>query len=424
LGTRTPWLSAFAFASTKISSEFIPGEGETMNTAPPMMTPSATREDMQNIRRFQAVRKALLSSDCRDYLEKPLAYWIVPTDRRLPIAFLSRDLAELLATPYEELARTPGIGRKKMASLVDLLARAVATVAENQAVSVAAAAEDPAAWLGAAERNWSLDDRVVVEDDASDGFDSKGVSEVQWERWRETVLRHGLGGDKLGRFAPSLRRVTKVIWNTPLAVFAGYTLAQMRSMKTYGEKRIHAVLEVFHSVHSMLSSIGSQPHLAVKVTPRAIEHIEQWVGRMLQTPGVPAEQDIRENLVRPLLQQIEIDAMPQIMTLAAHRLGLVGPPCSVRQSARNMGLTRARVYQLLNEINDIAVVRWPLGRHQLYQLQQKFDRESAEISPPPDLTQFHAAVELIFPGNRRGADGPLEYVADGFVEDDAALLEV
>ena len=43
-----------------------------------------------------------------------------------------------------------------------------------------------------------------------------------------------------------------------------------------------------------------------------------------------------------------------------------------------MGLTRARVYQLLNEVNDIAVVRWPLGRHQVYELRQKFERESAD----------------------------------------------
>jgi hypothetical protein len=209
-----------------------------------------------------------------------------------------------------------------------------------------------------------------------------------------------------------------------LAVLAGYTLAEMRSMKTYGEKRIQAILEVFHSIHSMLSGLGCQRHLAVRITPCAIEQIERWVGRMLQTPGIPAEQEILDDFIRPLLRQIEIDAMPQIMTLAAHRLGLVGPPCSVRQSARNMGLTRARVYQLLNEINDIVVVRWPLGRHQLYELRQKFDRESAEIVPTPNLTQFCAAVELIFPGSRRGADGPLEYSADDFEEDDAALLEV
>ena len=44
-----------------------------------------------------------------------------------------------------------------------------------------------------------------------------------------------------------------------------------------------------------------------------------------------------------------------------------------------MGLTRARVYQLLNEINDIMMVRWPTGRHQSHELREKFQAEAAEL---------------------------------------------
>jgi hypothetical protein len=73
-----------------------------------------------------------------------------------------------------------------------------------------------------------------------------------------------------------------------------------------------------------------------------------------------------------------------------------------------MGLTRARVYQLLNEINDIMSVRWPTGRHQVYELSDKFQEESERCENPPDLSQFAAAVELFYPGARRGAAGPLE----------------
>ena len=77
-----------------------------------------------------------------------------------------------------------------------------------------------------------------------------------------------------------------------------------------------------------------------------------------------------------------------------------------------MGLTRARVYQLLNEINDIMTVRWPLGRHQVYELREKFQSEARQMDPPPDLNQFPAAVELFYPGSRRGAAGPLEHVGE------------
>lgn len=85
---------------------------------------------------------------------------------------------------------------------------------------------------------------------------------------------------------------------------------------------------------------------------------------------------------------------------------------SVRQAARTMGLTRARVYQLLNEINDIMNVRWPTGRHQVYELHDKLKAEAAEVKDPPDLEPFHAAIELFYPGSRRGAAGRLEQAAE------------
>ena len=75
-----------------------------------------------------------------------------------------------------------------------------------------------------------------------------------------------------------------------------------------------------------------------------------------------------------------------------------------------MGLTRARVYQLLNEINDILTVRWPNGRHQMYELREKLLNESKDMPTPPDLQQFLAAIELFYPGSRRGAAGPLDYM--------------
>jgi hypothetical protein len=359
---------------------------------------------MQNISDFQALRKILLSSAYRTCLEKPLAFWVLPTDRRLPLAFLTRSLGDLLGTPYEELSKTPGVGGKKMTALVKLLARAADTD-PREMPDVAAVAF--ARFVGEGRKSANK-----AKNSERDRFDPKEVSEALWSRWRESVILHGLGGEKLGRFTPSLQNVTKVIWETPLAQFAQYTLDELRSMKSYGDKRIRAVLEVFHGLHSILAGLGPQPYLTVRIVPRAIDRIETWVGRTLQTAGIPSDEELLENFVRPLLEQIDIDASPQILALAQSRLGIGVPMCSVRQAARSMSLTRARVYQLLNEINDIMNVRWPLGRHQVHELLLKFEREAAAIEPPPDLSRFQAIVELTYPGNRRGADGALERIAD------------
>ena len=84
-------------------------------------------EELQVASRFEGLRKLLLSEPYADHLDKPLAYWALPTDRRLPLAFLGRTLRDLLSVPFVDLSATPGIGRKKMGSLVQLLARAANT---------------------------------------------------------------------------------------------------------------------------------------------------------------------------------------------------------------------------------------------------------------------------------------------------------
>jgi hypothetical protein len=43
---------------------------------------------------------------------------------------------------------------------------------------------------------------------------------------------------------------------------------------------------------------------------------------------------------------------------------------------------------------------------------------------PPDLQQFLAAVELFYPGSRRGAAGPLDYMAPEEDEDEAVEVAI
>lgn len=355
-------------------------------------------EQLQVLGRYESLRKTLLAESHRNHLDKPLAYWAVPTDRRLPLALLGRTLDDLLATPFEEIAATPGVGEKKIRSYVKLLARAADTNPAQLPVDLSTRIKHPA--------SGSHDET------SSNGFDSASVSEVLWAQWRQTVLKRGLEGEPLGRFAPTLKKMTRVIWTKPLSDYTDLSLAEIRSMKTHGQKRVKAVLEVFYSIHQLVAGMGSQEQLVVRIVPRLIDAVETWVGRTLQAPGVPGRVEIFEKLTKPLLGQIRNDASRQIVRLAEDRLGINGPITSVRQAARTAGLTRARVYQLLNEINDIINVRWPLGRHQVHELRTKLLEESADGDGSPDLQQFLAAVELFYPATRRGADGAREPLGD------------
>jgi hypothetical protein len=364
-------------------------------------------EQLQIASRFESLRKILFSAEYAEHLEKTLAYWALPSDRRLPLALLGRKLRELLAAPFAELSGTPGIGRKKLASLVLLMGRA----ANTDPAELPADAASPPQQSAAADRGRPVE---------STRLDPANLSEVTWSQWRASVLRHGLGDEKLGRLAPSLRHMTRVIWNTPLRAYADVTLAELRAMKTHGEKRVGAILEVFQGVHAVVANMGSQPHLVTRIIPRLIDQVEQWVGCVLQRPDAAGAEEIFAHFVGPLLEQVRIDATQQIASLAENRLGITGQITSIRQAARSMGLTRARVYQLLNEISDILAVRWPLGRHQVSQLRDKWD-SAASPGKAADWTQFLAAVDLFYPGGGRGVAGPLERALD-LAEEDGQLV--
>ncbi len=348
-------------------------------------------ERLRAITRYEEIRKTLLNSGS-GHLEKPLAHWVLPADRRLPLVFLARPLGNLLKAGFDELAATPGVGRKKIGSFLDLLTRVADSEGNGNGNGNGKEREADGSPAHAADGDFSPDD----------------VSDVVWNRWQEAVRRSGLARESLGRVAPTLRNVTRVIWRTPLADYLDVSLGELRQRRTYGEKRVGAVLEVFFGLHRLLGQLGAHPELAVRLVPRHIDQVEHWIGHCLQHAELPQAAEIAECFIGPLLAQLRHDASEQIVELAEMRLGIGGSPTSVRQTARRMGLTRARIYQLLNEINDILAVRWPLGRWQSYRL---LERLEAETVADRRLDQFRTAVELFYPAARRGAAGAVEQAA-------------
>ena len=65
-------------------------------------------EDYKIVSSFQSLRKTLLEEKFADRLEKPLAYWAMPNDRRLPLAFLGRTIKDLLDTPVRRTVGDAG----------------------------------------------------------------------------------------------------------------------------------------------------------------------------------------------------------------------------------------------------------------------------------------------------------------------------
>ncbi|MCL2116857.1 MAG: hypothetical protein FWH27_00365 [Planctomycetaceae bacterium] len=375
-------------------------------------------EDIQVVPQYEQLRNALLQEQYALHLTKPLAFWTLPTDRRLPLILINRTLGELLQIPFDELCRTPSIGEKKIQSFITLLTRAVNTNVEDIPDSALPLKADSSSTLFLEE---------------NDSFtDSTFVSEIQWQKWQAVILEKGLANEKLGRLCPSLSELTRVIWNNTLGDYCDKTLVEMREIRTHGEKRVTAILKIFHCVCAIVNKVENSKHLIARLVPKDIDRVETWSLQVLNKRGTPHKADIEANYIRPLLEQLKIDATEQICRLAENRIGLQGEVTSIRQAARALGLARARIYQLLNEINDILMVRWPYGRLITSLLRNKFLYEAKERQHnDPEFARFHAAAELFFPwGRREDADDDYffqfmnmsEELANGY-EDEPSRLE-
>jgi hypothetical protein len=360
----------------------------TMERRPLKIIKATSVDDYKIVSSFHSLRKTLLQEKFADRLDKPLAYWALPNDRRLPLAFLGRTVKDLLATPFEELSATPGIGQKKISSLVRLLSRATKDRSPAVPFGIAELSEKRSGSAERARRNGTK-------------FDPTIVSEALWTEWRATAARNGLGREGLGTLARSLQSLPTVIWRTPVENYLHYTLAEIRQLKTHGEKRVRVILEIFYTIHEMLSHTPVDDFLTIRLAPRFIQPLEDWIGRALASATAPDPQEVRERLTLPLLNQLRIDAGETIHELSAARLGTDGAAQSVRQQAKRMGLTRARVYQLLEECATVMEIRWPQGQLLLNRLVAKLE---ADPDLQVDLQLLRATTELFFPGKKRLAD--------------------
>jgi hypothetical protein len=307
-------------------------------------------EEHKLISSFEAVKKTLSNDEFADRLDKPLAYWALPNDRRLPLAFLGRSVGELLSTPFNELTATRGIGQKKISSLVKLLHRATNS-------------DPPAVPYGIKEladeiENSNNEDEVIP----ACKFDPAMVSEALWVQWCETARRFHLNKEKLGRLAPSLQHLPTVIWDTPLGEYMNRSLAEIRQLRTHGEKRVRVVLEVFHAVHELLGEASDETHLSLTLVARFVPPVEAWLQAIANRLDLPTREQVANELAIPLLRQIRIDSGNTVYQLARDRLGIGVEPKSVRQQSAELDVTRARIYQLLEDCGKVMEVRWPVGR--------------------------------------------------------------
>ena len=177
-------------------------------------------------------------------------------------------------------------------------------------------------------------------------------------------------------------------------------MAQIRRLRTHGEKRVRAILEVFCTVHEALSTAVLDEQLDIDLVPRFVPPLERWVLEAMESSAPPTVATLERHVAAPLVKQIENDLGEQVAELATGRLQLDKRAPSVKQQAEKLGVTRARVYQLLEDCGRVMEVRWPEGRWLLAPLAEKL-----RDGTPEALGLFHAIRDLFYPEERPQAAG-------------------
>jgi hypothetical protein len=211
-----------------------------------------------------------------------------------------------------------------------------------------------------------------------------------------------LGREKLGRLAPSLQSLPTVIWHKTLHEFLDYTLQEIRDMKTYGEKRVRAIMEVFYVAQRVAAALEGAPHVAMRLAPKFVVSLEDWIADTLDRETPPSENEVSRRLAEPVLEQIRIDLGDPIYELVVERIGLRTGPKSVRSQSQRLGVTRARVYQLFDECARVMSVRWPERKAKLDQLAAHLQRTGASSDV---VRLFQNVRNLIFPPKLENQNG-------------------
>ena len=144
----------------------------------------------------------------------------------------------------------------------------------------------------------------------------------------------------------------------------------------------------------MLDHIDPQGDLAVRLAPRTIVAAEEWMAEARSRSFPPGREEIEQQLVEPIVQQLASTPAKRWPSWPAAAWASGPSAESVRNQSKSLGVTRARVYQMLEECHNVMSIRWPDGRRQLDEFAQWLDENYASAEAANLLASLR---ELLYP---------------------------
>lgn len=293
--------------------------------------------------RFERLRKLLDEFDTHPALDRPLVAWVAPTDSHLPQAALPLTLRQLLGPDWQRIQTARGVGPGRILKLLGVMERVERTIRRGPE------APREAVELPPAELGWN--------------FDPDALTETEWLRWGAVVERHHVADLQIGRFARSLLEMPQGVAGEPVGTYTRQPLDEMQSLAGYGPVRVRQVLATIADVVRTLHGQAGEGHLRARLLTARLHGVTAWVDRVLRTRSVADRAGLLENLVRPLLAQLEDDLGQPTAGYVGRRWGVEGPAETLDDIARSAGLTKERIRQVTGRAAEVFAVRWPEGRY-------------------------------------------------------------
>ena len=334
--------------------------------------------------RFDFAREGLLLADL-GYLGG-LSLNMIIHDRQ-PLSAVPEDLANekierLLMINQTQLLCRRGFGAKRLFGLTECYEEILSRVSssddgpfQRQANRLLGSEQGPDYSLShdqGRERLESLSTHLVdptlnLEDD------SLRIDEAAIREGLKTV---GLWFHPVGRGIPSMRECGWNIGSMSFdALFEKYSWAEIMGGK---RKRLGCVAQLFSRIPQFVS-ISNDLGVAIEPVAAQILLAKSTIREILNSRRSPTQDELSRGVIAPLLEQVEVDCGPESSLVAKLRLGLGHRGRLFRDIASEMGISNARVGQLLKRAQGALLIRWREGEYLFDDLCELLQRGNSDF---------------------------------------------
>jgi hypothetical protein len=204
------------------------------------------------------------------------------------------------------------------------------------------------------------------------------------------IRHHCLEDYVLGRFAPSLRRLHRPQWQERISTLTRRRFSEIVRLKGYGDIRIRHAATTIPSIAFTLHALPASQDARLSLLSGRIAQAHHWLAQLqLRLDCLPDAQSIRNELLRPLLTQLNEDTNTRLSQVAERRIGAGNESPTLQAIACEFHVTNDRIRTLLQQVAVVFHVRWQEGNYLLQGVCAELSAYSAATEQRHLLERIH-----------------------------------